>query len=293
MAYSVVETKVVNPARKRTRMAKRKLSAKQIKAGFGGKRRKAAAKQRHRPAAKRANPTRRRARRNTARRAAPRRPTHRKRNPTPEIISLVMGNPSRKKGSTMARRKNASHRHRKANPAGTRRRRRNTVKIYNRARRRRNPAGLGRPMDWLKGGAGVLGGVVVTRLVPQTLAPTYNTSWTGYAMNAVTAIAAAWGTHALTKDPVLTSAVAAGGFAAVIARIITDMTPYGSYLALSGVGGVGDYQVANFVSPQRIVNQRQALMQVPGGWGSQPALTASYSDAQNMGADSNGYANDY
>jgi len=292
VAYSVVETKVVNPARKRTRMAKRKLSAKQIKAGFGGKRRKAAAKQRHRPAAKRASPTRRRARRNTARRAAPRRTTHRKRNPTPEIISLVMGNPSRKKGSTMAKaKKNASHRHRKANPAGTRRRRRNTVKIYNRARRRRNPAGLGRPMDWLKGGAGVLGGVVVTRLVPQTLAPTYNTSWTGYAMNAVTAIAAAWGTHALTQDPVLTSAVAAGGFAAVIARIITDMTPYGSYLALSGVGGVGDYQVANFVAPQRIVNQRQALMQVPGGWGSQPALTASYSDAQNMGADVGG--NDY
>jgi hypothetical protein len=97
------------------------------------------------------------------------------------------------------------------------------VKIYNPGRRRRrNPGMIGRPMDWLKGGVGVLGGVVVTRALPQAVAASYNTSYTGYAMNAVTAIAAAWATHAVTKDPILTASVAAGGFAALIARIINE-----------------------------------------------------------------------
>ena len=157
------------------------------------------------------------------------------------------------------------------------------MKIYNRARHRRNPAGLGRPLDWVKGGIGVLGGVVVTRAVPQVLAPTYNTSWTGYAMNVGVAIAAAWGTHAVTKDPVLTAAVAAGGFAAIFARIISDFTSYGSYLSLTGIG---DYQFSNFVAPQRIVNQRQAQLQVPQGWGGTALPTGGgYQDSVSMGTD--------
>ena len=286
MAYSVIETKVVNPARKRkSNVAKtrRKLSAKQIRAGFGGKRRKINAAC-HRPRTKKNSAPR---RKTTARGNAPRRTTHRKRNPTPEIISLVMGNPSRKKGRNMAKSKKpknpSGHRHR--NAAGTARRR-NITKIYNRARRRRNPAGIGRPMDWLKGGVGVLGGVLVTRALPQAVAPTYNTSWTGYAMNAVTAVAAAWGTHAVTKDPVLTASVAAGGFASLIARMISDMSSFGQYLTLTGYNvGVGDYQFSNFVSPQRITNQRQAMVQVPQGWNGTALPTGGYMDRRSMGAD--------
>jgi hypothetical protein len=127
-------------------------------------------------------------------------------------------------------------------------------------------------MDWVTGGVGVLGGIVVTRTVPALVASGSNVGATGYAMNAAAAVAAAWATHAVTKDPVLTASVAAGGFAALIARIIGDYTTYGQYLTLNGVG---DYMVSNFVAPQRILRQREAMYEVPGGgWGGTGQSTA-------------------
>ena len=263
MAFSVVETKIVNPARSKN-MARRNLSAKQIRAGFGGKRRKAALRARPKAhAVKHHN--------------APRKPSFqkkKKRNPIPEIITLALGNPARKKGTTMAKTK-TFHKHHKKSAAVRSNAGRPHMKTRNdRTRKHRNPAGLGRPMDWLKGGIGVLGGVVVTRALPQAVAASYNTGGAGYAMNAGTAILAAWGTHALTKDPVLTAAVAAGGFAAVIARMISDMTSFGQYLSLTGMG---DYQFSNFVTPQRIQNWKNAQFQVPQGWNGTalPPSTAS------------------
>ena len=156
MAFSVVETKIVNPAKGRP-MAKRHMSAKQIRF-FGTKRQKAALK------AKRASPKHHAAKHHVKRSNPPRRkPSFRKkRNPTPEIITLALGNPARKKGKkTMAKSRHFAHKHaaRRSN-AG---RPRESVKKYNFARRKHNPAGLGRPMDWIKGGVGVLGGVVVTQ----------------------------------------------------------------------------------------------------------------------------------
>lgn len=165
------------------------------------------------------------------------------------------------------KRKSAGHSHRSA-------------KRMNKAKRRhsvRNPAGLGRPMDWVKGGASVLGGVIVTRALPQAVAAQYNTGWAGYGMNAVAAIAAGWAAHAFLKDAVITGGVLAGGFASIIARIISDQTSFGSYLSLTGVG---DYQFSNFVTPQRITAWQNAQVQVPQGWNGTalPALnTAMYS----------------
>ena len=153
------------------------------------------------------------------------------------------------------KKKNAARRHSNAG------RPRASVKKYNFGRRkRRNPAGLGRPIDWIKGGVGVLGGVVVTRALPQAVASSYNTGWAGYAMNAATAIAAAWGTHVLTHDPVLVASVAAGGFASVIARMISDMTSFGQYLSLTGLG---DYQFANFSQPQHLTAWQNAQYTLP------------------------------
>ena len=112
MAFAVRETAIANPASgrargKRKNMAKRRLSAKQIKAGFGGKRRRTALKtKRHaartRPVAtKRSNPRK-------VRRAAPRRRPAQKRN-LGEVVSILLpgmaGNPARRKGKkTMAAR---------------------------------------------------------------------------------------------------------------------------------------------------------------------------------------------
>lgn len=131
-------------------------------------------------------------------------------------------------------------------------------------RRTRNPAGLGRPIDWVWGGVGVLGGVVGTRAIPQIALQAKNTGVMGYAANAVTAAGLGWVAHLLIKKPVVTAAVIAGGFAALIARIIGDQTPYGQYLSLPGQG-MGDYITWPFLVPQRVTGGGSALEQWSGG----------------------------
>ncbi len=84
-----------------------------------------------------------------------------------------------------------------------------------------------------------------------------NTGAMGYAANAAAAAAAGYATHMLTKNSTLTAGVVAGGFAALLARLISDYTPYGKALALSGWG---DYQFSNIVGtvPQRLLNMNSA-----------------------------------
>lgn len=281
MAYSTVETKIANPAeiislvlgnpsrkkRRKASMAKRKrrLSAKQIRF-FGTPAQKAALKRKRRTNSGKRRHTKRRhmARTNPAprkRRHSSHRRTHRKRSAPRRDVNLMLGNPARRK-----RRKHSMARSRKRKNAGSHSHRRSAKRTTRRRRfssRRSNPAGLGRPMDWVKGGASVLGGVLVTRGLPQMVAATYNTGWTGYGLNAVAAIAAGWAAHSFTRDPVVTGGVLAGGFAAIIARMISDMTSFGSYLSLTGVG---DYQFSNFVTPQRLNAWQNAQVQVPEGW---------------------------
>lgn len=280
MAYSTVETEIANPgqiinlllgnpSRKKGKSMAR-LSPKQIKY-FGTKAQKAALKRRrssagkksfHKPRSKpRGNPSR-------------KKKSFHARRTVPQVrdVNFLLGNAGRKKG-----RKNVAKSRKKSfkKAAGhSHRRNAGRNRSFHRPRRRGNPA-VGKPMDWIKGGVGVLVGVGATRGLPQLLFASSNTGWTGYAMNAVAAIGTAWATHMLTKDPVLTFGVAAGGFGSLIARIVTDMTPFGSYVSsLSGVQGMGDYQFSNIVGtvPQRIVDWRQANYQVGWGGGSPAAL---------------------
>lgn len=248
MAFAKVETKIQNPAglkRRKTNVAKRHMTAKQIRF-FGTKRQKSALKakhshSRHNAASrvpKRSNP------------AKKRNLSHKKRNPVPEIISLTMGNPATKKRRNMAATKKnratkknaAASRHKNA---GSPHHKKNMThhKVH-----RKNPAGLGKPMDWLMGGVGVIGGAVGARVLPQ-LAGTANTGGMGYAMNLGAALGLGFLSHLLTKNPVITGGVIAGGVAATLVRVVSDNTTYGSYLALSGVG---DYVVWNFSQPQRV-----------------------------------------
>ncbi len=158
-----------------------------------------------------------------------------------------------------------SKRRRKAgarrNPAG---RRRKAVMHRKRSghRRRSNPGAIGNPKQWIVGGAGVLAGVFVSRGLPQLVLGSGNTGPIGYAANAATAVLAGWGSHMAFRNPTVTAGVVAGGFAALIARLISDYTPYGRALALSGWG---DYQFSNIVGtvPQRLVNMNSAVTE----WG--------------------------
>ena len=243
------------------------MTAKQIRF-FGSKRQKAAlkasrkrkAKAKHRKRTK-PNPSRKRAAAPRKRRAVARRHTgstrRRKRrarsNPGDIILWTAAGNPGRRKKGKKAmakrRKRRAVARH---HNAGRRR------KAVHHRRRRDNPGALGRPMDWIQGGAGVVAGVVGTRTLPQMLLGASNTGAMGYAANAVSALVLGWGAHAIFKKPVLTTAVVAGGFAALISRVISDQTPFGAQFSLSGLGdwGLGLYQKSNYPYPPRVQGGR-------------------------------------
>lgn len=229
MAFSVVDTHIQNPARlaggrKKMAKARRKMSAKQIK-HFGTKRQKAALRAKRSAPKHRARSAPRKRKTNSA-------PKARRRNPTPMIISWAAGNPAKRRKQTVAktksRRKHATAKRR--NPAG----RRQTKKVV--GHRRPNPGTvLGRPMDWLQGGAGVIAGVVGTRAIPQMLLGASNNGPTGYAANAAAALGLGWLAHSLLKKPVITTAVIAGGFAGLLSRIIQDKTPFGAQLSWKSV----------------------------------------------------------
>lgn len=295
MAWSEIETKIANPARKGT-MAK-KLSAKQIKY-FGTLRQKAALKAKrkasassHRPRTKpkKSNPAsyHKKKKRAASNASKPRKKqkltaSNPKRKNPGELIAFLTGNPARKKGKAMAKTDKKKKKSAASSSAG----RPHKKKMVKNRAKRKNPS-IGRPMDWVKGGVGVIAGGVGTRVIPQFLGAT-NAGAMGYGLNAVTAIGLSFLAHMFTKDNVITAAVAAGGFAALILRVIGDNTPYGSQLALSGFG---DYMVSNFVTPQRIVNPGAAIFEVPNGWGSTPAIMSPMGagSGADAGTDGNSY----
>ena len=187
---------------------------------------------------------------------AHRRSTAKKRSNPGEIISFLTGNPAKRRKKTVARhgKRRAARRHTNAG------RPRHRKPVMHHRRRHHNPGGIGKPMAWVEGGLGVLGGVVITRALPQVLLGANNVSYMGYAANAAAAAAAGFLSNMLMpRRPVVTAAVVAGGFAALIARIIGDQTSFGSYLALTGVG---DYMMSNWTTPQRLINPNQAQFEV-------------------------------
>lgn len=137
-------------------------------------------------------------------------------------------------------------------------------------------------MSWIQGGAGVVAGVVGARAIPQMILGASNTGTMGYAANAVAAVGLGWLTHMVfPRNPLLTTSVIAGGFAGLISRIISDKTPFGAQLSLTGLGdyGLGLYQKSNYLNPQRIqggVPGQPASSNFYWGDGSQMQVTGSY-----------------
>ncbi len=165
----------------------------------------------------------------------------------------------------MARSRKKTRRAASRRNAGTRRRR--TIKAVHH-RRRRNPGmtgAIGSPQTWLMGGAGVLAGFVGSSAIPQMLLTSSNTGMTGYAATAAAAIGLGFLAHMFVKKPAVTAGVLAGGFANLLRKIISDQTPFGSYLAMSGMG---DYMVANWGPPRMNNGLFSAMAEAPGtAWG--------------------------
>lgn len=172
-----------------------------------------------------------------------------------------------------------SKRRRKAvarrNPAGRRRRKYTTRRRS--THRRRNPGALGSAGSWVVGGAGILGGVVVTRALPQLVLGSSNSGPMGYAANAATAVLGGFLLNSIGAGRKFAVPFVGGGFAALIARIISDYTPYGKALALSGWG---DYQFSNIVGtvPQRVINMNSAVTEWGGPGNANLAMSRGGSD---------------
>ena len=130
--------------------------------------------------------------------------------------------------------------------AGTRRRR--VVRAVRHHRRRGNP---GQVKGYLVAGASVIAGAVLSKTATQMVLGSKNASWIGYGGNVVATGLLGALAHAMFRDKMISSMVIAGGVAQVLVRVIGDQTPYGSYLTGAGVG---DYQVSNFLAPQRMTN---------------------------------------
>jgi hypothetical protein len=273
---------VINAGRRRAHKKRnRRMTPKQIKF-FGSKAQKAALKRsnhRRRTAAV-SRPNR------SKKRRAGNRPRHARRNPG-DILSLVL-NPGGKKMAASKRRR-SRRRSRASNPRRHRRRaashRSNPARRHhsyghrrrrtNRRHRRHNPGG---GMSVKQGmmfavGAGV--GFFGSKLLTQAVMGTSNTGATGYLGNAVATAGLAVTAHmmrgVLGKNAGL--AVLSGGILQLIARILTDQTPFGAFTSQLGVG---DYQAQAFVTPQRLVHPLDsAQIEIPPGWGAPPIAIKS------------------
>lgn len=288
MAFSVIDTHIQNPATrgKGTRMA-HKMTAKQIKY-FGSKRQRAALKaRRHAPAKKRHNAAPRKPRPSDKRRSTGRYSAYtseealqkalrkrKKKNPSsrrraarknPELVSFLLGNSAPKRRKTVAHSKKKRRAASRAN-AGTRRRKSNRARPHHRKRSNPGMGAIGSPTTWLFGGAGALAGFVGSAALPQMILGASNTGIAGYAATAAATIGLGLLSHfLLPRQPGVTLGVISGGFANLIRRVISDQTPFGSYLSNPGMG---DYMVANWGPPRMNNGLFSAMAEPPGlAWG--------------------------
>lgn len=288
MALAAKRRVVVNAGwRKANR--RRNLSPKQIKF-FGTPAQKAALKNSRR---RKANSSRARSTAKRSRSYLPRKHRARTKNPG-EILSLVLNSGGRKKGKknmaakSMKRSRAAKRAYRrrmrakaKPNPSHfIRRHRRRTYARGNTAPRRRyrrssvrhnrhrkgNPGGSGKFMQGVMflvgGGVGFFGSKALTQMVMSS----NNTGVTGYFGNAAATAAIALVAHMLPPTRKFSPAIIAGGVLQIIYRVLTDNTQLGQVLSSTGMG---DYQMQNFVTPQRLVAPLDsAQIEIPTGWGS-------------------------
>jgi hypothetical protein len=110
----------------------------------------------------------------------------------------------------------------------------------------------------------VIGGAVISKVATQFALGAKNTGIMGYAGNAVATAVLSFAAHKMFANKTIGQMVLAGGIAQIIVRMISDYTPYGQYLAGTGLG---DYMVANWVAPQRLPDALgSAMVEIPQGW---------------------------
>lgn len=185
-----------------------------------------------------------------------------------------MAKASRKRKKSSGRRRHHTKRNAGSSYARMRTRTRTVVvrkPSHRRSARRHNAGGMG---NVLVNGAGVLVGVVGSKVGTQAILGTKNTGVMGYAVNLATGGALAWAAskfmHGYRELPAM---IMAGTVAQVISRAIGDYSLLGQY---SSQLGLGDYMVANWVSPQILPDALHSpMVSQPSGWGAPPPALQS------------------
>jgi len=161
-------------------------------------------------------------------------------------------------------------------------RRKHHARRNGRRRMHRNPFGGGWSQE-ITNALFVIAGAVGSKLGAQLVLGTNNTGVMGYAGNLAVGGALALGTKAVLKNGKAAAAIFSGAVVEVVLRVISDYTPFGSYV--SGLG-MGDYFASNWVQPQRYVDAlNSAQVQIPAGWAPTTVVSSSGVPA-GMGSDS-------
>jgi hypothetical protein len=273
--------RVANPTRsKRKYKAKKnprkrvKLSAKQIRAGFGGKKRKAASRV--------CNPKMKQKRAKTKVRVIYRtKPAKRKKNPrkrayNPAVMTIGLLNPERttKKVSKTKAKKYARRRTRAKNPSTSHRRRyQMKTKPVRRHRQHKNPDFLGSGMEAI----GILVGVAVQKVVkgfvPSTLTAGNALMTTGVSF--ALALLIGKGADMVMKGKPIGKGVALGALASAASDAINAFVPQLS--GTIGLNGLGVYQNAIFAVPENPIMRGLPAPSVPvAAKGMGGAMTAAF-----------------
>jgi hypothetical protein len=228
--------------------ARRKLSAKQIKAGFGGKRRQAAAKTRHKPRSKpraQQNAPKRRHSKPASQPVKHRRRTsaHRRRS-TPNTGKIVSFSLPKEFQTVATTKKNLARK----NKSGYRWRAASRKNTHHRRRTHRNPS-MGDITGLVTTAVFTVAGAVGTQQLTQVVLQANNTGVMGYFGNLVAAFLLSWGVKAFMKNDRAAAAVLSGGFVEIVLRLIADYTPFGQFTSNLGMG---DYLAQWYNTPQQL-----------------------------------------
>ena len=158
-----------------------------------------------------------------------------KKNPA-GLFTLGILNPQRK-GKTMAK-KNVSKKKKTAKASNPFRPKAKSKAVKSPKRKSHNPnrSSMSGPLDLVKSGAVALGGLLVTRQLPQLVLGTSNTGVMGYGANLLTALI---GAFLLTKFASKNTGTmfGIGGGVYTVSRVLTEqLSPVGKYFALAGMG---------------------------------------------------------
>lgn len=246
MAVTQRQRNVVNPAGS----SRRRLSPAQIKAGFGGKRRQAAAKTKRRKPKAQTKVNRPKSHRP---RTAPA-PKRKSRRSSPRATKKNLGKviSLRIPGESMATatKKNKSRKNARRYSTDRRATKKNTG--HRRRGSLRNP-GMGDITGLLTNAVFTVAGAVGSQQITQMVLQTNNTGIMGYLGNLITGLVLSWGVKAFMHNEKAAAAVLAGSMVQVVLRLVADYTPFGQYTSSLGMG---DYLSQVYLVPQHIARSR-------------------------------------